>query len=224
MMNTPPFFKPYSGLEWPNTLGSGRHHHVHEVVLAVEPDRLRGRGQIVGGRLALLLGTVLGVGLDVVAQQVEQGHGQVLAGGDGAPATHRVHAHGDRPLGHQVGILAAANRQVRRCADRRRAGSAGGSPAWGWPPARERSRPRDRKRLAACRPAACSRPPPPAPPAAGRGCPGRSSRNTGAADRSARIARVVRIGLVVCPRPDSPGTCESAARTSRISGRSSASG
>ncbi len=93
-------------------VGIGRQHHVHVGVLAVDANRLGRCRQVVGGRLALLLRPVLRVGLDVVAQQVEQRHGQVLAGGDGAPAADRVHAHGDAVPGHQVGILAAAQGQI----------------------------------------------------------------------------------------------------------------
>ena len=47
----------------------------------------------------------------MVTQQVKQGHGQVLAGGDRAPAADGVKAHGDAALWHQVGILAAVQRQ-----------------------------------------------------------------------------------------------------------------
>ena len=93
-------------------VGVRRHHHVDEEILAVDPDRLRCDRQVVGRRLALLLRSVLGVRLDVVAEQVEQRHRQVLAGGDRPPAAHRVEADRDAPLGHQVGILRTVDREL----------------------------------------------------------------------------------------------------------------
>ena len=90
----------------------GRHDHVDVVVLAVQPDRFRCGRQVVGRRLALLLRTVFRVRLDVETEQVKQGHGEVLAGGDGTPATDRVHAHGGGALGRQVRVLAAVDGQV----------------------------------------------------------------------------------------------------------------
>ena len=89
-----------------------RQHDVDVDVLAVHPDRLRRRRQVVGRRLALLLRAVLRVGLDLPAEQLEQRHRQVLAGRHRAPAADRVHAHRDRALGHQVRVLAAAHDHV----------------------------------------------------------------------------------------------------------------
>jgi hypothetical protein len=89
----------------------GREHDVDEDVFAVDADRLRRRREVVGGGLALLLRAVFRIGLDVPAEQFEQGHRQVLAGGDRAPAADRVHAHGDRALGQQVGVFRAAHAQ-----------------------------------------------------------------------------------------------------------------
>jgi len=48
----------------------------------------------------------------VIAEQVEQSHGNVLAGCDGAPAADRMQTHRDAGLRQQVGILAAVHRQV----------------------------------------------------------------------------------------------------------------
>ena len=90
----------------------GRQRHVDAAVFAVDADRFRRRRQIVGGGLALLFRTVFRVGLDVPAEQFEQGHRQVLAGGHRAPAADRVHAHRDRALGHQVGIFRTAQRHL----------------------------------------------------------------------------------------------------------------
>ena len=89
----------------------GRKHHVHVEVVAVHADRLRRRGQVVGGRLALLFRTVFRVRFDVVTQQVKQRHRQVLTSGDGAPAADGMEPHGDAVLRHQVRILAAMHRQ-----------------------------------------------------------------------------------------------------------------
>ena len=104
--------QPGQGVGVGEDIGVRRHHHVDVGVLAVEADGLRGRGQEVGGGLALFLRAVLGVGADVEAQQVVEGHGQVLAGGHGPPAAHRVHAHRDGALGQQVGVLAALEGQA----------------------------------------------------------------------------------------------------------------
>ncbi len=93
-------------------VGVGREHHVHKEELAVHADGFGGRRQIVGGRLAFFLGAILGIGLDVVAQQVEQRHGQVLARSDGAPAAYRVETHRDGALRHEVGIFRTPHRQL----------------------------------------------------------------------------------------------------------------
>ena len=92
-------------------VGIRRQHHVDVAVLAVDADRLWRRGQVERGRLTLLLGAVLGVGFDVIAEQVEQRRCQVLAGGDGAPAADGVHAQGHATRGHEVGVLAALDGQ-----------------------------------------------------------------------------------------------------------------
>jgi hypothetical protein len=90
----------------------GREHHVHIEVIAVDADGL-GRGRkIIRGRLPFFLRTVLGIRLDVITEQIEQRHRKILARCDRAPSAHRMHAHRDAVLRHQVGILAAVNRQV----------------------------------------------------------------------------------------------------------------
>jgi hypothetical protein len=90
----------------------GRQHHVDVVVLAVDADRLGRRREVIRRGLALLLRAVLGVGLDVEAQEVEQRHGQVLTGGDGAPAPDGVEPHGDAVGRHQVRVLRAPHGQL----------------------------------------------------------------------------------------------------------------
>ena len=45
----------------------------------------------------------------MVAEQLEQRHRQVLAGGDRTPAAHRVEPHRDAVLRHQVRVLAAVH-------------------------------------------------------------------------------------------------------------------
>ncbi len=90
----------------------GRQHHVDVGVFAVDADRFRRGRQVIGRRLAFLLGAIFRIRLDVPAEQLEQGHGQILACGHRAPATDRVHTHGDGALGHQVGILGAAQGQL----------------------------------------------------------------------------------------------------------------
>ena len=88
------------------------HDHINVVILAVDTDALRRGGKVIGGRLALLLRAVLGIGLDIKAKQLVEGHRQVLAGGDGAPAANRVHAHSDRFFRHQVRVFRTAQRQI----------------------------------------------------------------------------------------------------------------
>ena len=89
-----------------------RQHHIHMLILAIDPDLFRRHGQVEGGRLALFLRAVLGIGLDVPAEQIKQRGGQMLASGDRAPTADRVHAHGQAICRHQVGILAALDHQL----------------------------------------------------------------------------------------------------------------
>ncbi len=86
--------------------------HIDVEVLTVDLDGLGRRREVVGRRLALLLGTVFGIGLDVVSEQVEQGHGQVLTGRDGAPTSDGVEPSGDAVLGHEVRVLTTADRKL----------------------------------------------------------------------------------------------------------------
>ncbi len=81
------------------------------MVFAVDLDGFRRGGEIIGGGLSFFLRAVFGIGLDIVAQQFVEGHGQVFAGGDRAPAANGVHAHGDRAFGQQVGVFTALDLQ-----------------------------------------------------------------------------------------------------------------
>ena len=89
----------------------GRQHDIDLGVFAVDADWFRRGGQVVGGGLPLFLGAVFRIRLDVPAEQFEQCHRQVLAGGHRAPATDRVHAHCDGALRHQVGVFRTFQRQ-----------------------------------------------------------------------------------------------------------------
>ncbi len=82
--------------------------------LGVEPDRLAGEGGVERGRLPLLLRPVLRVRLDVHPEQLERGHRQVLAHGDGAPAAHRVDADARRSLGQEIEHPGGRERQFRQ--------------------------------------------------------------------------------------------------------------
>ena len=93
-------------------VGVRRKHHVDIEVIAVDADGLGRGGQVIGGRLTLLLRPVLGVRLDVIAQQIEQRHRQVLARGDRAPAADRMHADRDAVLRHQVGVFGAVDSEI----------------------------------------------------------------------------------------------------------------
>ena len=48
----------------------------------------------------------------MVAEQIEQGHCQILARGDRAPPANGVETYGDAVFGHQIRIFAATNRQL----------------------------------------------------------------------------------------------------------------
>ena len=93
----------------PEDVGVGRKNDVHIDVFAVDANRLRRGGEIVGRRLTLLFRTVFRIGLDVVAEKFKERHRQILAGSDRAPAAHRMHAHRNGALGQQIGILGTAN-------------------------------------------------------------------------------------------------------------------
>ena len=89
-----------------------RHHDVDVRIFAVDADGFRRGRQIISCRLAFFLGAIFRIGLDVPAQQFEQGHRQILAGGHRTPAADGVHTHGDGVLGQQVGVLGTAQREV----------------------------------------------------------------------------------------------------------------
>ena len=78
---------------------------VHLLQLAMNVDVRVGDGQVVGGRQALLLGAVLGIGLHVLAEDVAGDGGDDLVGGDGAEAADRMAAHREAAVGPQVGVL-----------------------------------------------------------------------------------------------------------------------
>ncbi len=88
----------------PEHVGIGRQHHVDILELGVEPDRLARQGPVERRGLAFLLRAVLGVRLDMPPQQLERGHRQILARGDGAPTADRMNADRHRALGHQVDV------------------------------------------------------------------------------------------------------------------------
>ena len=64
-----------------------------------------GDGQVVGGRQALLLRAVLGIGLHVLAEDVAGDGGDDLVGRDRAEAADRVAAHREAARRPQVGVL-----------------------------------------------------------------------------------------------------------------------
>ena len=106
------FFQAGQCVGVPENVRIRRQHHVHVEVLAVDLDRLWRRRQVVRRGLAFLLGAVLGIGLHVVAQEIEKRQREVLARRDCAPATDGVKPHRDAVLGHQVGVLRSPNRQL----------------------------------------------------------------------------------------------------------------
>jgi hypothetical protein len=95
-------------------VGIRRQHHVHVLELGVDLDRLAGQRGVERGGLALLLGPVLGVRLDVQARQLEGRERDVLAHGDGAPAAHGVDPQRDGALGQEVQTLHRLQGQLRQ--------------------------------------------------------------------------------------------------------------
>ena len=106
------FLQTCNGVGVLHDLRVRRQHDVDVVILTVYADRL-GRGrQVVSRGLTLLLRAVLGVRLDVIAEQVEEGHRQILARGDRAPAADGMEPRRDAACRHQVGVLAAVQGQI----------------------------------------------------------------------------------------------------------------
>ena len=70
----------------------GRQHHVHELELAVQAQRLARQDAVERGGLSLLLRAVLRICLDVEAGELERGEYHVLAHRDRSPAAYRVDA------------------------------------------------------------------------------------------------------------------------------------
>ena len=79
--------------------------------LAVHEDVRVGDRQVIGGRQALLLRAVLGIGLHVLAEDVAGDGGDDLVGGDRAEAADRVAAHREAARGPEVGVVGALQRQ-----------------------------------------------------------------------------------------------------------------
>ncbi len=108
------FLQPREGVRVAEDVRVGREDHADLLELTVEPDRLLGQRGVERRRLALLLGTVLRVGLDEETEQIGRRLGQVLAHRDGAPPTHGVDADRRRTLGEEVHLRARIEREIRQ--------------------------------------------------------------------------------------------------------------
>ncbi len=75
-------------------------------------DGFVGHGEVVGGGQALLLRTVLGIGLDLLAEDVAGNGGDDLVGGHRAKAAHRMAPHGESALGPHVWVHGHGQGQI----------------------------------------------------------------------------------------------------------------
>ena len=120
-------------------------HEVDVLELPVLADPLRGQGQVVGRRQALLLRAVARIGLDVQPEQVADERGDELVGRDRSEAADRVAAQAEGARGSQVERLAL---EGQRMADARGSRSAARPGRGGRPASRRRPRGRRGRRRA----------------------------------------------------------------------------
>ena len=106
------FTQSRQGVGMQKDIRIGRQHHADVFEFAIQAQGLFGQHGVEGRRLAFLFRTVFRVGLDVHAQQFGRGHRQVLAHGNGAPATHGMNADFHGIFGKQVQIPGRRQRQV----------------------------------------------------------------------------------------------------------------
>ena len=91
----------------------GSQHDRNVLQLAVEAQRLGRQRGVERRGLAFLFRAVFRIGLNVEPEQIGGGHGNVLARGNRAPPSNRVHPNGDGIFGQEVQVTHGRQSQFR---------------------------------------------------------------------------------------------------------------